>query len=109
MGAKRGFRRVDEFLSIFGFARRGGCYRIDLLGADLTGQRTETLERAKGADHAVLVEPAARCDAAPQAAQHLFVEDRSGGAPEAVIDDEAHRVGADIDNRYGTVFERAAA
>ena len=47
---------------------------------------------------AVLVQPAGRVDAAAEAAQHLLVEQRQRRARRPLEDDEAHRVGADIDD-----------
>ncbi len=41
----------DELLAIRSLAGRSGRHRIDMLGADLPGQRAETLQSRDGADH----------------------------------------------------------
>ena len=90
-------------------SRAAAVDREHLPGADLPGEGAKPPQCGKRPHDALVAEPALERHAAPQAAQDLFVEHRGGRPPQAVIDDESHRIGADVDDRYRTIFRRLGA
>ena len=62
------------------------------------GQRDEAADGGQRRGDRLGVEPAARGDAAAEAAQLLLVEERRRRAAEPLVDDEADRVRADVDD-----------
>ncbi len=65
--------------------------RMRVIGAEAGQRRQRAL-------HAVAAELAGAGDGAAEAAQHLLVEQRRRAAHRALVDDEAHRVRADVDD-----------
>src|SRR5262249_20133046 len=70
----------------------------DALHAQDVRDRPEAAQGLQRPLDAPIVEPAGGGDLAPQAAQDLLVEDGSWAANGAVVDDQAHGVGAYIDH-----------
>src|SRR5690606_29109598 len=72
------------------------------LSPRLLGKRAEAAEFLKGTARALRVEFARRDDAAAEACEHLLVEQHRRRPCDPLIDHETDRVGADIDDGYGT-------
>ena len=99
-GAQRPLAAGDELGAVGGVAAGGGGDRPDVLDAEDAGDGLEAAERLERGSDALLAEPAGRADLAAQAAQHLLVEDRRGASDRALVDDEPHRVRADVDDAH---------
>jgi hypothetical protein len=71
-----------------------------MLDLEDSGDRLEADQRSQCARDTLLPEMARRSYLAAEAAKHLFVEDRRRTPHCAFIDDEAHGVGADVDDAH---------
>ena len=89
----------DEVAAVDGVADGRGCQQVQPRRAHGAGQAHEAGEVDQRRLDAGFVEPAGRVEAAPQAAQHLLVEQRQGRARRAVEHHQADRIGADVDDR----------
>jgi hypothetical protein len=102
MPAKDALRLRDELGTVLRFARgrRGddfGPFRLELID-----QRAKASELAQRARDAVGGKLAGRGDGAAEPAQHLFVIDGGRRPRGTVINDEPHRVRADVDDGDGS-------
>ena len=93
------FHRGDEIGAVGGVAHGGRRQDVQRGHADLPDQRGEAADGGQRRGDRFRFEPAARRQAAPEPAQFLFVEQRGRRAGEPFVDDETHRVRADVDNR----------
>ena len=96
----------NKVLAIAGLARGGGCHGEDLLARRSAGQGAKAAERGKSPGNAAVGQLAGNRHALAKAAQDLFIEHRGRRAAQAVIDDKADRVGADVDNGHRPVGRR---
>ena len=91
---------VEKGVAVAGVAHRGGGEDPDVAHLHLADQQAEAAQGGERpgprplAEHAGLAQPLA------EAGEHLFVEDDRGRARSARIDDQADRVGADVDDRH---------
>jgi hypothetical protein len=92
------FRRRDEFRTVLGVAAGRGRDAPQSLHAGAIAQRTETPQRLERLLDRVAREQAGRLHLAAEPGEDLLVEDRSRRARQAFIDDEADRVGTDVDD-----------
>ena len=90
--------RRDEFRAVRRLARRRRREHMQFLDSDLVGERLEAADRGQRRGDRLRVEPAARRDAAREAAELLLVEERRRRARQPLIDDEPDRVRADVDD-----------
>ena len=91
----------QEFRSINGFPARGRRKGIERLDAGLFCQATKPLQSAEGTGHRLPIQPVCLGKALSEPAQDLFVEEDRQSATIALINDEADRIGADIDDADG--------
>ncbi len=89
---------ADEVAAIAGVAARGSRDRPQLPHVQRVAQSAEAAQRLERFGNGFRREQAGRLHLAAEARQHLFVEDRREAPRQAFVDDEAHRVGADIDD-----------
>ena len=91
--------RVRKRAAVFGFAHGGGADRENAFDAAGFHQRREAaqrLHRRRRRQPWTASFPCAQI--AAEAGHHLFIEDRRHRAAIDAVDDQAHRVGADIDD-----------
>ena len=72
----------------------------DLADADRVAEHAEARERLERPLDRVLRQPAGGGDVAAEPAQELLVVERRRRPGQALVDDEAHRVRADVDDRH---------
>ena len=98
----------DECGPVFGIpAGRGGDaeHTPDL---EVVAQRTEAPQRHQGLGHGVGCQQPGGLNLPSEPGQHLLIENRRRAAGLALIDHQAHRIGADIDHGdRGSVIEAA--
>src|SRR5262249_2914196 len=97
-GAARLLGLGDELGPIGGVAHGRGCKRAHVLDLENAGDGAEADERFQRALDGVIPEPARRRYGASEPAQDLLVEERRRRPHRRFIDDEADRVGTDIDD-----------
>ena len=97
-GAQRPLAAGDEVRPVGGIAAGGRGDRPDVLDAEDARDRLEAAQRFERALDAFVAEAAGRADLAAEAAQNLLVEDRRRAPDRALVDDEPHRVRADVDD-----------
>ena len=98
----------DELGTVLGFARRRRGDRLDPGHAHLVDQRAKAAERPQRTRHSIGAKPPSGGNRAPEAAQHLFVEQRGGRPRRALIDHEPHRVRTDVDHGDGAQLDFCA-
>ena len=91
----------DEFGSISGVAAGGGRDAPQPRDAADVTQCTEALQRVQRLVHGVGREQPGRLHLAAKAGENFFIEDRCGRARQPLVDDEAHRIGTDVDDGDG--------
>ena len=89
---------LDEGAAVLGVAACGGRNRQNSLHAHGRAQRPVAFERRQRVLDRVGGKKAGRLHLAAEAAQRLFVEERRRAARERLVDHEAHRVRADVDD-----------
>ena len=89
----------DEFRAVGGIAHRCGGDGLDILDAHVGEQQRETPQPPQRQRHRLVGEPAGRGNLAPELGGDLLVQQHRGRAHRAAIDDKAHRVRTDIDDR----------
>ncbi len=94
---------AHEVGAVFRLAHRRRRQQIEARGAHHLGEPGKARDARQRHLHAVGVQSSGLIEIAAQAAEHFFVEYGGGHAPRAVEDDEAHGVGADIDDRHRLV------
>ena len=109
--------RGDQRLAVRGLAHRLGSEHVGARYRHRVADRPEAPAGRDGARKALFAEPARLLEALAEAAERLLVETRKRRATELVINDEAHRVRADVDDGMmravpplepgGVEFERA--
>ena len=99
LGAGDRLDRSDEVRTVGGVADGGGGQHVQGRDAELLDQRGEAANGGQRRGDCRRLEPAARRQAATEAAQLLLVKERRGGAGEPLVDDQADGVGADVDDR----------
>ncbi len=92
-------RGFDEFRAIRRIARGGGRHDMEVLDIHDGDQRLEAAHGGERLFDARRRQPSGRRHAMADGAHGFFVEDGRRRAAEPVIDDEAHRIRADVDNR----------
>ena len=98
-------RSVEEIGAIGGIAHRCGGDGAQPLHPHLLGQHAEAGERVQRLRHGFLVHRPRFGEPTAQPGHDLFVEQDGGHALGPAIDDEAHRVGADVDDADGAEVE----
>ena len=99
LGAADALGLGDEGLAVLGVAAGGGGDRPQLRDVHAVAQRAKAPQRRQRLVDGVGREQAGRLHLAAEPGEHLLVEDRSRAAGEALVDDEAHGVRADVDDR----------
>ena len=89
----------DEGLAVLGVAAGRGGDRQHLADLHAIAQRAEAADRGERLVDRVRGQEPGRLHLAAEPGQHLLVEDRGRTARQPLIDDEAHRVRADVDDR----------
>ena len=89
----------DEVRAVPGVAAGGGREHPQPLDPHRVAQRAEALERAERLVDRVGGEQALGLHLAAEAGERLLVEQRRRAAGQALVDHEAHRVRADVDDR----------
>ncbi|MHC2725751.1 hypothetical protein ACVMGE_008238 [Bradyrhizobium diazoefficiens] len=89
----------DEVGAVGGIAAGGGRDREHASDLHHAAQRAESLQRGQRLVDGVGREQARALHLAPEAAQRLLVEDRNEAPRQSLVDDEADRVGTDVDDR----------
>ena len=93
-----------ELRPVLRLARRRRGKDLDPPGADLVEERAKASKRPERPGDGVGGEPPGRGERAPEAAQHLLVEQRARSPGRTLIDDEPNRVRSDVDYRDGAQF-----
>ncbi len=89
---------MDEIRSVRSIARGSGGEHVEGVGARLDGQRLEAMQRDNGAFDTVLIHAAGGINTLAEPAHDLLVEKDRRRAAQPLVDDEADRVRADIDD-----------
>ena len=89
----------DEGAAVLGVAAGGGGDRPHPAHVQHVAERAEALERGERDLDRLRRQQPGGLHLAAEAGQHLFVEDRRRRARQPLVDDEPHRVGADVDDR----------
>ena len=97
-GAACLFGAHDELGAVGGIAHGRGGEGFKVLDLEDARDGAEAHERLERPLHGLLPQSAGGGDRAAEPAQHFLVEQRGGRAHRALVDDEADRVGADIDH-----------
>jgi hypothetical protein len=90
----------DEGAAVAGIAARGRGNGENFFRAHGRAQRVVALERRQRVFDGIGGKQPGRLHFAPEPAQRLLVEQRRRAAGEPFVDDEAHRIGADIDDGH---------
>ena len=93
--------RLDELRPVLGIAAGGGRHAPQPRDAADVAQRAEAAQRVERLLDRVGGEQAGRLHLAAEAGEDLLVEDRRRRARQPLVDDEPHRVGADVDDGDG--------
>ena len=88
----------DEGVAIARIAASGGSDRPDAAHVQNVAQSAEAPQRIERGVDGVLRQQAGGLHLAAETGQHLFVEDRRRRPRQPLVDHEAHRVRADIDD-----------
>src|SRR5262245_7907873 len=100
LGAQGLFGPDHEIRTVLGLARRGRGDGENLLSSELPAQGAKSAQGAERPRHRLIGHESGRRDTLAKAAEEFFVEKRRRAAPQPVINDQAHRVGADVDDGY---------
>ncbi len=92
---------ANEGVPVARVAAGGGGDRPDLAHMQNVAERAEAAQRIERGIDGVLRQQAGGLHLAAEAGEHFFVEDRGRRPRQPLIDDEAHRVRADIDDGDG--------
>ena len=98
---------AHEIGAVGGVAHRRGGQQVERRHLHVVGKRGEAVDVGQRHLDAFGIEPAGGVQAARQAAQHLLVEHRQRCAARALVDDEADRVRADVDDADAALAEGA--
>jgi hypothetical protein len=98
MRAADALRLADEIRTVFGVAAGRRRQHPNLLHAHGVAQRAEPPERGKRGRHRVGGHQAFGLHLAAKTGESLLVEQWRGAARHAFVDDEADRIGADVDD-----------
>ena len=90
---------LDEFAPVGRLADGGGGDGLDIADAEIIEQQRKALEPAQGQRHRLVGQPAGSGDLTAQLGGDLLVQQHHRRAHRAAIDDKAHRVGPDVDDR----------
>ena len=82
-----------------GVADRLGAHDVEFRDAHRVGDRAKPAQRLDGAAKSVRRDRAGLCEPFAEPAERFFVEARQRRARELVIDDQPHRIRADVDDR----------
>ena len=93
------FELGDEGRAVLGLTRGGGRQHVEADRAALVGDVLEAAHRIERLGERGFGETAGLGQPLAEAGENLFVEQHRGGARQPLVDDQAHRVGADVDDR----------
>ena len=96
--AEHALAALDEVAAVLSVAHGGRRDGLEVLDAQYVRNDIEARQSGQRALDGLAAEAAGRCNRAAEPAQNLFVEDRGRCAHGAFIDDEAHRIRADVDD-----------
>ena len=88
-----------EIVAVGSLPHRRGGDGADAMDAHVLDEHGEARHRAFGDAETLLVDPAGRGHPSTETCHHLLVEHQRRRAPDAAINDEADRIGADVDDR----------
>ncbi len=91
---------VEEGVAVAGVADGGGGEDSNVTHLHLADQQPEAAQGGERPGLRPLAEHSGLAQSLAEAGEHLFVEDDGRRPRRSGIDDEAHRVGADVDDRH---------
>ena len=106
--ANGGAGLFEKGRAVGSIARRRRRQHADVADPHVLAQDAETLERGERRADAFLIQPAGGGDAAPERAQHLFIEYWRRRACQPLIGDKPDGIRADVNNRNGLRVRQSA-
>jgi len=91
--------RLEELGTVARVAHRRGRHDFDVVDADDAQQRRVARQRRQRDAHGLVAQQPAAGDVLAEPGRDLFVEHHAGRARRPVVDHQAHRVRADVDDR----------
>ena len=97
----------NEIGAVGGIAAGGGGDRVDPADLHNPAQGAKTPQRGQGLCDGVRRQQSRGLNLAPEPAERFFVEERDQAPHHRFVDDETHRIRADVDDRdAGLAFAR---